>query len=133
MIGTNFGFSIPAGATIKGISVIFAVKINSVAGSVVSTDSVNIYKGGSSVDSKTPGTTVTTSLTDQTQGSSSDLWGNAWTVANINSSSFGFSTTYSIDNSAGGSTVTVSVQNYRITVTYTLGTFTTCQTSTFGF
>lgn len=89
---TNFGFSIPSGATINGI----IVNINRYADDNIITDgNVNIVKGG------TIGTTNKAKSGNwpivpvdrdipAVYGSSTDLWGETWTSSDINSSNFGF-------------------------------------------
>lgn len=89
---TNFGFSIPTGATVNGI----IVNINRYQDDGYIVDSVaRIVKGGvigTTDKSKGEYWPVTTAGRDTpaTYGSSTDLWGETWTPSDINSSNFGF-------------------------------------------
>lgn len=117
---TNFGFSIPDGVTINGITCEYDVKhlINSGAGSSITRRS-RIVKGGtigSTVPS--PAYTTTTTLTWSTSGSDSYLWGDTWTATDINSSDFGTAINFTIGDT---SNLTFSVDAIRITITYSYG------------
>lgn len=135
LIGTNFGFSIPSSATILGVEVVFArgISINQ-AGLTVNTHSVQLLKGGSATGTaKTPGDSWGIGATDEDLGNSSDLWGATLSYSDVNGSGFGFEMSANVDNSGGAGTAQIESQNYRVTVTYSVAGFTTCQTSTFGF
>jgi hypothetical protein len=89
---TNFGFSIPAGATIVGI------KVEPKAGSdkAAAADRVltaQLLKGGSPVGSVKSFTVTHTNACNGTAfttvGGDSDLWGTSWTAADINATGFG--------------------------------------------
>jgi len=87
---TNFGFVIPAGATIDGIEV--HMERYKSAGSVIDL-SVKLLNadgagGETSVDRET-GLAWLTTESIVTFGSSTDKWGESWTPAKVNSSSFG--------------------------------------------
>lgn len=87
---TNFGFSIPSGATINGITVTVNL-MSLVSPAPVKDNIVKIMKGGSYVgtDLKSA-TTWPSSFTSRTYGGSSNLWGTTWTDTDINASNFGF-------------------------------------------
>lgn len=125
---TNFGFSIPVGATIDGILVEVEKSGN---GTTTKFDnSLKLVKGG--VIGGTDKTTVDTwplSDTYVSSGSSSDLWGETWTAADINASDFGFSISA---KNTGSSAQTIYLDHIRITVYYTLtaGTMTNVQSMT---
>ena len=115
---TAFGFSIPAGATING----FVVEIEkSMTGAGTINDaSVFLVKGGVVVGTDhgvVPAWPATYAFT--TYGSSSDLWGTTWTVAQVNASNFGVEIAAL---EAGVNTATARVDFGRITVYYTLPT-----------
>lgn len=115
---TNFGFSIPSGATINGI--VAEIEKKTDAGSDTTDKRVRIIKGGTigSTD-KSSGTAWETSDATSTYGSSSDLWGETWSHSDINGSTFG------VAIAAGTSMAmmrTASVDNIQITVHYTIGT-----------
>ncbi len=111
---TNFGFSIPGGATINGITVEWKRKA-SVLFEITDAAS-RIVQGGTigSTDEAAGGNWGTT-LAYQTYGSGSDLWGLSWTAADINSSGFGAA--LAAQNSVPGA-ATCSVDYCRITVAY---------------
>ncbi len=114
---TNFGFSIPGGATIDGILVEWEVSIG-MGSNPVTDHAVRIVKGGTigSTD-KSSGTAWTTSDVFLSHGGASDLWGETWTPADINATNFGAAL------SAIGSVTAPSmpqVDSVRITVTYTV-------------
>ncbi len=121
---TNFGFSIPSGSTINGVVVEIEQK-GSAAFSVsdginsLTLNSHKLIKSGSPVGTSKRTNTMW-SATDGyvTYGSSSDLWGTTWTIAEINDSSFGFQGSAHM---YGKSLVTASIDHIRITVHYTAG------------
>lgn len=85
---TGFGFSIPTGATVLGIVV--AVQRDD-AQNNTNDQAVRIVKGGViGATDKSIGTNWPTTEAYQSYGSSTDLWGETWTPADINSSNFGF-------------------------------------------
>jgi hypothetical protein len=87
---TNFGFSIPSGAKIKGIVV--EVDRYAESGDKVDDNSIKLVKGGAiSGDDKASASLWPSSDTDtyQSYGSSTDLWGLTWSPDDINSSGFG--------------------------------------------
>lgn len=115
LLATNFGFSIPTGATIDGITV--TVERSSTQANRVSTNAVRIVKGGviGSTD-KADGANWPTSDATLDYGGAADLWGESWTAADINASNFGFA--ISAAATAPG-TRDAQVDHITITVTYT--------------
>lgn len=116
---TNFGFAIPSGATITGIT----VEIEHYAGhrkmrdnSVMLTKNGSSYTGSDYASGSTWGNGY-----DQvyTYGSTSDLWGTTWTQAEINSSNFGVG--ISAENFSSSRTGTAYIDDITITVEYTTG------------
>lgn len=119
---TNFGFTIPSGATITGITVEIEDfdddngasgrardnKVMIVKGGVIRTtdNSINSFWATSDPNSYT------------TYGSSSDLWGETWTAADINSSNFGFAISAKRQG-GGGMACFPTIDHIRITVNYT--------------
>lgn len=95
---TNFGFSIPAGATIKGIKVDVA-KTQDGDGAVFDSDGTYPGAGARIVKGGTIGGTdhgrwdfwPAGPPTFVPYGAEDDLWGLNWTPADINASNFGFS------------------------------------------
>ncbi len=117
---TNYGFSVPAGATIDGIAV--EVNRNSSSNNLgfgVNDSSVRLIKGGSisGNNNAVPGTWGT-SMSTVTYGGVSDKWGNTWTPADINASNFGVA--FSVYNSYFVASRTATVDYLKITVYYTL-------------
>lgn len=116
LLGTNFGFSIPAGSTINGITVdIWGFNNNA---TVTNRQiKVSLTKTGNSTVAGTTKTAVTlpTANGQVTQGTASDLWGTTWTVADLNSTSFGVKIADN-DTTIGG---TLSIDYVRVTVSYT--------------
>lgn len=90
---TNYGFSIPGGATINGI-LVEVEKKSSISNSTNHTvdNSVKIVKStGSFGSTEKADTTTLWPLTEAyaSYGGSADLWGETWAVSDINSSNFG--------------------------------------------
>lgn len=89
---TNFGFSIPVGSTINGIYVEIEVKASQDLpfSHSVGDNSVRLIQGGAigGTDESTYPHWPTAEGYN-IYGSSSDLWGLSWTVAQINASNFG--------------------------------------------
>jgi hypothetical protein len=117
---TNFGFSIPGGATISGIVVEVEAKDDGLA-----TNKINIVRlvkanaiQPTSRASDSPAA-LTTTDTYKVYGSSSQLWGQTWTDADINASTFGVVVAAQLDFLGSGVVSTVSIDHIRITVYYT--------------
>lgn len=87
---TNFGFAIPADATICGITLNIERRASGVL-QQVKDYSVRIIKGGAlGTENKARTSSVwPTSDTYATYGGTSDAWSETWTPADINSSNFG--------------------------------------------
>lgn len=114
---TNFGFSIPAGSTINGITV--EVEKKAANPNRVKDYQVRIVKGGTiGPTDRADGSFWGNSDSYTTYGGASDLWGETWTANDINNNGFGlaFSAQKTVTN---GGNVTTSIDHIRITVTYT--------------
>lgn len=111
---TNFGFTIPLDASISGILV--EVERSSTALSAVIDNAVRIVKGGviGNTD-KSLAPTWPTSDAYASYGGSADLWGETWTPADINLSTFGVA----ISAIASLLAATAQIDHVRITVYYT--------------
>jgi hypothetical protein len=108
---TNFSFAIPTSATIDGI--VIEIEQN---GAKSRDDLVQLIKGGTPQGNNlSANATVPTSDTIITFGSSTDLWGLTWTVADINASNFGVA--YAA--MATGNNGDIYIDFVRITVYYT--------------
>jgi len=118
---TNFGFSIPTGATIDGIEV--EIERRATGDQLVKDDSLYIVKSDGNYGSSNKADTVNlwpTTDTYKTYGSPSDLWGETWTAEDINSSNFGVGISahcYFVDYGSKA-----EIDHIRITVYYSVGT-----------
>jgi hypothetical protein len=110
---TGFGFNIPSGTTINGI----VVEVERYASSINITDnSVVIVKNGNLGTTNRAGGAWSTTEGYVTYGSSTDLWGETWTAADINASNFGVAISA---KNAKNSSYTAYVDHIRIKVYYT--------------
>jgi hypothetical protein len=118
LVATNFGFAIPAGNTIIGITA--TVEKSFTGGNNVTDREVMLVKGGvtQTVTNKALGTNWPATDAVSTYGSSVDLWGNSWTLANVNASNFGIAIAAQ-RVSAPGAPQTARVDHITITVSYT--------------
>lgn len=121
---TGYGFAIPVGATINGITVRVerrASNNNSVRDAamrlVMDAAGLPAIQG---TDRSTL-TNYTTADVIEAHGGAADLWGGIWTAADINSVNFGAAFASRKPGTAGGGR-TVSVDHMPITVTYTTST-----------
>lgn len=114
---TDYGFSIPNGAAIKGIQVtIGRLASNS---SSIKDNSLNLIVGGALGGSNLADTSTGWGTTETaiTYGSTSDLWGyTSLTAEAINSSDFGVA--FSVKNTNSSSRRTASIDYISISVTY---------------
>jgi hypothetical protein len=122
---TGFGFNIPTGATISGIGVNISrsgPSSPSIIYPLAADNSLKLVRAGTveavgeHADTMTP---FTSRWSVKSYGSESDLWGGAWTPANINDPNFGVA--YSVKGIAtgGGSGGTVYVDWIQIVVYFT--------------
>ncbi|MEW6211349.1 MAG: hypothetical protein AB1631_23490 [Acidobacteriota bacterium] len=121
---TNFGFSIPAGATVNGIQVEYECHDTaSSGGSAVEDNSIRLVKGGTiSGNDKADGTSwphQSFSEAYLSKGGSSDLWGLSWMADDINSSNFGVVISAKPRPGFEISDAVALVDHVRITITYT--------------
>ena len=90
---TNFGFSIPSGATINGITATIranASYYDGFAGDYVYVTSVVLLKGGTRGGSDlSDSADIISSEASYVYGATNTLWGNTWSASDINSSNFG--------------------------------------------
>lgn len=130
----NYGFSIPAGATIVGIEVNVERKSDRTSNGGSQDAAMRLVKAG--VIQATDRSTATIYPTVdgvETHGSPTDLWGTTWTPADVNASNFGaaFAATKPDSNGPGH---TITVDYMSITVYYTApttpGGFNAFETST---
>ena len=122
LLATNFGFTVPTDADIDGIEVL--IDRGASGAYAVDDNAVKLFSSGSPVgnDAATgtfwkelPGTRV------DTYGGASDLWGGAWTPADVNNSTFGIGLSATIYNFEGPEVPDVAYIDYfAITVHYAL-------------
>lgn len=129
----NFGFTIPAGATIDGIEVL-------IEGHSVGAATAPILVVGASMNSPSVPGTFSQTLNgilplpagppdiQTVDGSPTDLWGAAWTPASINSATFGVDM-FGTDNNFVGSS-TYNVDDVRVVVYFTPAAAAPAATST---
>lgn len=119
---TNFGFTIPSGATIDGIKVEVECSGAPAANTFPKEYSIKIVKGGIIGGTNKANTANTLpQYVDAyvTYGGSTDEWGLSWTYSDINASNFGIAFSVSVDWDKAP--VSVLVDHIRITVYYTEG------------
>lgn len=120
---TNFGFSVPVGATINGI-LVEVQKAKTAGGNnannFVRDATVKIIKSDGSYGTENKARTGDNWLLTESYvsyGSSSDLWSESWSPADINDSDFGIGVSASLLSDTG--TPVAGIDFIRITVSYT--------------
>lgn len=113
-----FGFGIPSGATIAGITAHITHQDISANGGIKDF-TVGLLKAGASVGSNMASGTQWAQGTPETftYGGTSNLWGTTWTPADINASGFGVQFAPKNTDILDG-TATVGVDCITVTVTY---------------
>lgn len=112
----SFGFSIPNGSTINGITV--QVERRASSDGAISDNSIRIVKGGTiGSTNKASAAYWATGEAIVSYGGASDLWGETWTAADINASTFGV--VVSAKRDSGGGNRTAEIDHVKITVDYT--------------
>ncbi len=110
---SGFGFAIPASAIIRGITVTLIRKASS-AGTLQDKNMYLTKAGAQTGTNHAIAGTWGTSNTTKTYGDNADLWGAAWTPADINNAGFGVK----FAAKAGGSSATASADYISIAITY---------------
>jgi len=97
---TNFGFSIPSGATINGILVEIERIVPTGGTGQVNDSEIKIVKSDGTIGDTNKSTGATWSATESyiSFGGSSDLWGEEWEAEDINDSDFGVVLSATISN-----------------------------------
>lgn len=107
LVASNFGFSIPAGSVINGITVVFEAAESATGSETVSAqlqdDTATLQ--GSVLTQSINGT----GLTNYTYGGSANLWGSTLTVAQINDPDFGVRFWFTTTHAMTVDTVTMEV------------------------
>ena len=117
---TGYGFAIPAGATIDGITVNVERNSSSTANGGSTDAAMRLVKAGTiGAADRSTGTIYTTTDAIEAHGSAADLWGTTWTAADINNANFGAAFAATKASAVGGAH-TISVDHIQIVVDYTL-------------
>jgi hypothetical protein len=112
---TGFGFALPAGATIAGVTAIITTN----ASVPLTLTSAKLIVGGTAGGTDHGGSFFGSGAKTLTLGSSTDLWGEALTRSNVDASNFGIALSYEIDGVVPYSLEVVQVE---LTVYYFTGT-----------
>jgi MSHA biogenesis protein MshQ len=119
---TGYAFSIPAGATITGITVgpwlNATFTMHDYAMQLVKGGAIQATNLATGANIPNGGGTLAASPTQFIYGSSTDLWGNTWTPADINSATFGAA--FAAQRGGFASTQQAAVDAMPITVDYTM-------------
>ena len=120
---TNFGFTIPTGATINGVLARIERKADidgSPDGAGAQDNIVKLVKGGTVSGNNKQVTNFYPDVdTYRSYGGSADLWGLTFTYTDINASNFGIVLSSKGITSGSGETVTITVDHIELTVYYT--------------
>ena len=116
LVVTNFGLSVPDGATIQGIQ--FDVRRATMFGEGED-KSIQVVQNGAQVGTnhRQTGTAWPTTLTYVTYGGATDTWGASWTAADVRAAGFGIAITPQYTAMAGNDPA--YVDSVRVTVYYT--------------
>ncbi len=91
------GFSLPSTATILGVTVSFG--INSQSATTGTIAQVALWNSSGQVGTaKTPGTAITTTITQNSYGGAADTWGASLTPTVVNDPTFGFAVSIAADS-----------------------------------
>lgn len=116
---SGYGFSIPAGAVVNGITINVQRHVNRTDRGGAKDASVRVVNNGVVVGNDlASGNYYTTSDVVEAHGGANDLWGVGWTAGEINASNFGAAFAATNPDPAGKA-VTVSVDHIQIVVDYT--------------
>jgi hypothetical protein len=119
--GTNYGFSIPSGSTINGITVVIYRRSSGSTSPFISDYIVSLVKAGTITGENKAATGTdwpSGSFGTATYGGAAQLWGTTWSADQINASDFGVVLSATNPNTSVIRTATVDYM--QITVTYTL-------------
>jgi hypothetical protein len=128
---TNFGFAVPAGATINGVVVHIHRKFYAPAGGGCYDNTVSLVKGGSITGDNKSKVDMWSNSTEQdiTYGAVDNTWGTSLTVDDVNASTFGLALqVYLISAVVRG--ISAQVDYVTMTVYYTAGAAPASQTRT---
>jgi hypothetical protein len=113
---TNFGFAIPNGATITGVSVdITGLKVG---GAFISTNKVQLVKGGVAGGTDQSNLELwTTTPSTNTWGGTNNLWGQTLTPTDVNASNFGVA--FAASRGSLGTSTDLEIDSVTMTVYFT--------------
>lgn len=113
-IATNFGFTLPAGATVDGVEVAVEFRVSAGTWNITT----QLYNAGGVIGTSKTGSN-TTSTTDITQdfGGSADVWGATLTRDIVNGSGYGVRITATRVSGGGGTRLNIDHVQMRITYT----------------
>lgn len=115
---TNFGFNIPAGATIDGVKVTAELKASFTA-QTPALSSAQLVSGGSRVgQANTSNTNLTVSDADYDRGGETDIWEMALSAATVNDSGFGVDIMVELLAPSSGAN-TISCDKIAMTIYFT--------------
>jgi hypothetical protein len=115
LVLTDFGLSIPEGATITGIQV--AVRRATLSGNATD-ETIQVVRGGSPVGTNHAKSDAwPTTLTAASYGGAYDTWGDSWNAADVTSAGFGVSVAPKYTGPASGNEHAY-VDSVRVTVFY---------------
>lgn len=112
---TNFGFTIPSGANIDGVTVEFECFENVSFADVID-NSVRLYTGSFVGADKASATEWPTADAYRTYGGAADLWSATLSDTIVNASTFGVGISASLNTAFNND---VSIDHVRITINYT--------------
>lgn len=113
----NYGFTIPSGAIINGVTVAVQIKADTLT-PVPTVWAILLLKAGTMVGNDLGGTPILLTDSFLTFGGPTNLWGTTWTASDINASNFGVS--FHCANGGSGTSI-ISCDYVSITVDYTGG------------
>lgn len=118
---TNFGFSIPTGATIDGVTVeIERMTTNNTAARNTIDNIVKLVKGGTISGTDKADTVTKWPIADAygSYGGAADLWGLSLSYSDVNATDFGVA--ISANTTSDGATINARIDHIRITINYTV-------------
>ena len=114
----NYGFTVPAQAKVVGIQVNVERRSNRITDGGSHDAAMRIVQGGAiGVVDRSTGTTYPTADATEAHGGPADLWGLAWTAADVNAANFGAAFAATKPSSAGPAHQ-IRVDHIQIAVTY---------------
>jgi hypothetical protein len=122
LVASAFGFSVPAGATVDGVTVDVQKNAAASSKSAIVDNSVKLVKAGVVTGTSQATTTVWPSSNSYVSyGGSSAAWGASLTPADVNAANFGVAISAKNNKLSGtGATLAANIDHIRISVSYTL-------------